>query len=58
VGGPAEGVTTIGLRFPLHDARLLPGSTLGVSNELDGTTASVSVGAGVVLAIQPHALEP
>jgi thiamine pyrophosphokinase len=58
LGGPAEGVTTIGLRFPLHDARLLPGSTLGVSNELEGTTASVSIRAGVVLAIQPHSVEP
>jgi thiamine pyrophosphokinase len=58
VGGPAYGVTTIGLRFPLHDAPLLPASTLGVSNELDGTTASVSIRAGVVLAIQPHSLDP
>jgi thiamine pyrophosphokinase len=58
VGGPAYGVTTIGLHFPLHDAPLLPGSTLGVSNELDGTTASVSIRAGVVLAIQPHSLDP
>jgi thiamine pyrophosphokinase len=57
VGGPAYGVTTVGLRFPLHDAPLLPGSTLGVSNELDGTTASVSIRAGVVLAIQPHSLD-
>lgn len=58
VGGPAYGVTTIGLRFPLHDAPLLPGSTLGVSNELAGATASVSVRAGVVLAIQPNSLDP
>jgi thiamine pyrophosphokinase len=58
VGSRADGVTTTGLRFPLHDAALLPGSTLGVSNELDGTTATVSIRAGVVLAIQPHSLDP
>jgi len=58
VGGRAEGVTTAGLRFPLQDAPLLPGSTLGVSNELDGTTAEISVRSGVVLAVQPHSLEP
>jgi thiamine pyrophosphokinase len=58
VGGCADGVTTTGLRFPLHDAPLVPGSTLGVSNELDGTTATVSIRAGVVLAIQPHSLDP
>ncbi|HEY8217139.1 MAG TPA: thiamine diphosphokinase [Acidimicrobiia bacterium] len=56
VGGPAFGVTTIGLRFPLHDAPLRAGSTLGVSNELVGTAGSVSVRSGVVLAVQPHAL--
>jgi thiamine pyrophosphokinase len=57
LGGPAHGVTTTGLRFPLHDAALRPGSTLGVSNELEGTAASVSIRSGVVLAIQPHALD-
>jgi thiamine pyrophosphokinase len=56
LGGPAIGVTTTGLRFPLHDAPLRPGSTLGVSNELEGASASVSIRSGVVLAIQPHAL--
>jgi thiamine pyrophosphokinase len=54
--GPALGVTTTGLRFPLHEAVLLPGSTLGVSNELVGTEAEVSVSGGTVLSIQPNAL--
>jgi len=54
--GPARGVTTTGLRFPLHQAVLLPGSTLGVSNELVGAEAEVSVGGGTVLSIQPDAL--
>ncbi len=54
--GPARGVTTRGLRFPLHDADLEPGSTLGVSNELVGPDAGVTVADGVLLAIQPDAL--
>jgi thiamine pyrophosphokinase len=59
VHGPARGVTTSGLRFPLADAVLLPGSTVGVSNELLATEATVTVtGGGVVLAIQPDATDP
>jgi len=57
LGGIARGVTTAGLRYPLHDDDLLPGSTRGVSNELVEPVATVSLRAGVVLAIQPHALE-
>jgi thiamine pyrophosphokinase len=57
VGGTAHGVTTTGLRFALLDDDLHPGSTRGVSNELTASEATVSVRAGVVLAIQPHALE-
>ncbi|MCJ7670515.1 MAG: thiamine diphosphokinase, partial [Acidimicrobiia bacterium] len=57
IHGPARGVTTTGLRFPLHDADLLPGSTLGVSNELVGVEAEISVAGGTVLGIQPDALE-
>lgn len=57
-GGPARGVTTDGLRFPLDDATLLPGSTLGVSNEMLTDVATVRVAQGTVLAIRPHALAP
>jgi len=56
VGGVAHGVRTDGLRFPLHGEDLLPGSTRGISNELLGTTATVTVADGVLLAVQPHAL--
>jgi thiamine pyrophosphokinase len=55
LGGAAEGVTTRGLRYPLDDEVLLPGSTRGVSNELEGAVARVSVREGTVLVIQPHA---
>jgi len=50
--GAAEGVTTTGLRFPLDDAVLAPGSSLGVSNELVAPTATVRVRRGVLAAIQ------
>jgi thiamine pyrophosphokinase len=56
-GGPADGVTTTGLRYPLRDERLPTGTTRGVSNVFVETTATVSVRSGVVLAIQPEALE-
>ncbi len=57
VGGPALGVTTQGLRFPLDDETLMPGSTRGVSNVLIDSTATVALRAGTLLTIQPHALE-
>lgn len=50
--GPATGVTTTGLRFPLEDARLEPGSSRGVSNVMVATRATVTVDDGVVLAIR------
>ncbi len=53
VGSAAHEVTTEGLRWPLEAASLEPGSTLGVSNELVGARVSISVGRGVVLAVQP-----
>jgi thiamine pyrophosphokinase len=54
VGGPARGVLTEGLRFPLHSEDLHPGSTRGVSNELVTTRAHVSLTHGVLLAVLPH----
>jgi thiamine pyrophosphokinase len=57
VGGLARGVHTEGLRFPLHGEDLLPGSTRGISNALIGAEATVAVDDGVLLAVQPHALE-
>lgn len=51
--GPAWGVRTEGLAYPLDDATLEPGSTLGVSNVFVGERASVGVGSGVLLAVCP-----
>jgi thiamine pyrophosphokinase len=51
VHGPAAGVTTSGLRFPLEGARLEAGSSRGVSNEMVGSHATVAVRDGVVVVI-------
>ncbi len=53
LGGPAVGVLTDGLRFPLHRETLPPGTTRGVSNEFLGTHATVSLESGVLLAVIP-----
>jgi thiamine pyrophosphokinase len=54
--GVAIGVTTTGLLYPLADEDLPAGSTRGVSNELTATAATVTVRAGVLLAVQPGTL--
>jgi thiamine pyrophosphokinase len=54
LGGPAVGVVTDGLRFPLRRETLAPGTTRGVSNELLGAHATVSLDSGVLLAILPR----
>jgi len=57
LGGPAVGVVTDGLRFPLRRETLAPGTTRGVSNEFLGARAHVSLDAGVLLAIVPEPRE-
>jgi thiamine pyrophosphokinase len=54
VGGPATGVRTTGLRFPLLGEPLVAGSSRGVSNELVETVATVTVATGVVLVAVPN----
>jgi thiamine pyrophosphokinase len=59
VGGPAVGVRTERLEYPLHDEDLPPGSARGLSNVLLATTAQVSLRGGVLLAVQPdHRPDP
>lgn len=56
IGGPASGITTEGLEFPLVDEVLLASSTRGVSNVLTAERAVVRLRSGVLLAIhQPAA---
>ena len=51
VGGAAHGVTTSGLRWPLNDGGLAPGSTRGISNEMTVTEATVEVEDGRLLVV-------
>ena len=53
LGGPAVGVTTDGLAYPLAGETLDPGTTRGVSNVFTGPQARVAVDSGVLLAIRP-----
>jgi thiamine pyrophosphokinase len=54
LGGPANGVVTEGLRYPLRSETLHPGSTRGLSNELTEAAAVVTVADGVLLAVVPR----
>jgi thiamine pyrophosphokinase len=49
--GPATGVTLEGFAYPLEDALLEIGDTLGFHNELDSEVGRVSVGGGVIFVI-------
>ena len=51
LSGTAAGVTLEGMEYPLENASLEPGDTLGFHNELIGTEARVSVGEGAILVI-------
>ncbi len=53
-GGPARGVRTFGLRWPLTDAELGPGTSLGVSNLMIDTMATIELDDGVLLVVQPQ----
>ena len=47
----SDGVTTSGLKYPLNNATMFYGSTLGTSNEVLGDSATVSVADGRLLVI-------
>ena len=51
ITGSASGVTLEGFGYPLENARLQMGDTLGFHNELAGRAASVSVQQGALLVI-------
>lgn len=53
VNGPAVGVVTDGLVYPLRGETLEPGSTRGVSNVFAAAEARVRLEGGVVLAVRP-----
>jgi thiamine pyrophosphokinase len=53
VGGPAKGVTTTGLRYPLRGETLRAGTSRGISNVFAADSAHVALEEGVLLAIRP-----
>jgi thiamine pyrophosphokinase len=53
MGGPARGIVTEGLRYPLRCEELMPGTTRGVSNELVEGSGSVRLQDGTLLVVQP-----
>ena len=58
LAGQATGVTLEGMGYPLANATLEPGDTLGFHNELVGGQAKVSVEGGSLLVVQEHAQDP
>jgi thiamine pyrophosphokinase len=55
LSGPAAGVTLEGMEYPLQNATLEPGDTLGFHNELIGAQARVSVREGALLVVHETA---
>ncbi len=55
LSGPATGVVTKGLRWPLTGDSLTPDSTLSISNELVAPRAAVAVETGTLLIIHTEA---
>lgn len=51
LGGAATGVTLEGMAYPLRDARLEAGDTLGFHNELTDGMGWISVGEGALLVV-------
>ncbi|HET9497763.1 MAG TPA: thiamine diphosphokinase [Candidatus Limnocylindria bacterium] len=52
VGGPADGVTTRGLRWSLDDAQLIPGSSRGLANVVLDAPAAITITAGQILVVE------
>ena len=53
VHGPAEGVTTTGLAYPLRNETLPAGTSRGTSNVFAASEASVTVSWGCLLVVRP-----
>ncbi|HEX5591152.1 MAG TPA: thiamine diphosphokinase [Candidatus Limnocylindrales bacterium] len=53
--GDVEGVTTVGLRYPLEDEWLLAGPARGLSNVRDARTAEVRIRHGRLLVVEVFA---
>jgi thiamine pyrophosphokinase len=55
-GQAVEGITTTGLRYPLYGETLYPERSRGISNEMLGTHAQVSVERGVLICVHTRLL--
>lgn len=53
VNGPAMGIETEGLAYPLRGETLVPGSSRGISNVFSSPEARVSLERGLLLAVRP-----
>ena len=56
MGGIADGVSLQGFRWELAETTLLPGSSLGLSNELNEDIGKISVRKGTLVVIQPDSI--
>ncbi len=54
--GPAEGVVTDGLVYPMRGETLEPGSSRGTSNVFAAVEARIAVARGVLLAVRPSSV--
>ena len=55
--GAASGIETSGLRWPLHRETLYPDKTRGISNEMTGESASISIESGLLLIVHRRTSE-
>ena len=56
--GPAAGVLTEGLRWPLNGETLLPERSRGISNEMLSDTAHVRIRTGILLVVHRRVTQP
>jgi thiamine pyrophosphokinase len=58
LGGPAQGIRTRGLYYPLRGETLYPERTRGISNQMLDSTAGVSLEDGVLICIHSRQASP
>ncbi len=56
LNGPAAGIRTEGLKYPLNGETLYPEKTRGISNRMDSPTATISLHSGILLCIHETTL--
>ena len=54
-GAPVSEVQTTNLKWPLHQETLYPDKTRGISNEMLGESAFISIGSGLLLIVHRRA---